>query len=284
MRFYPLSYYRQIEDGAVRGDGNEGSIYTQPDTGLVMHNQTHGYTRVIPAGAFRSNADKSDEIFILCASNSMKDDLRIRFEAECCVEILKVFNLRARIQARLPTGSTFMAKAISYYSKNDEIGIRWAFPDKIAFEKLDSYSWQDEYRFAFSTTDALGFGKTSQQVQIPAPATELPKPTTIAEPREYNIRTRSLRDICRIHLFEWIRYPRAPALQSRQGLLGANAGHSGGLDTGASVEVASGSVAATTIFLIELPELRKMNYLGSRVNDEVSFLGRCQTSAQILVW
>ena len=34
VRFRPLSYYHQIEDGAVRGDGNEGSIYTQPDTGL----------------------------------------------------------------------------------------------------------------------------------------------------------------------------------------------------------------------------------------------------------
>jgi hypothetical protein len=200
VRFKSLSYYHQIEDGAVRGDRNEGSIYTQPDTGLVMHCQTQGYTRVIPAGAFRANA-KNDEIFVLCASNSMKDELRIRFEAECCVEILRVFNLRARIQAKLPAGSTFMAKAVSYYSKNDEIGIRWAFPDKITFEKMNCYSWQDEYRFAFSITDALDFGKTSQQIQIPAPGrTELPRPSTIAEPREYNLTTRSLRDICRIHM------------------------------------------------------------------------------------
>jgi len=201
VRFRPLSYYHQIEDGAVRGDGNEGSIYTQPDTGLVMHNQTQGYTRVIPAGAFRANA-KSDEIFVLCASNSMKDELCIRFEAECCVEILRVFNLRARIEAKLPAGSTFMAKAVSYYSKNDEIGNRWAFPDKITFEKIESYSWQDEYRFAFSVTDALDFENTSQQIQIPAPGTtELPKPSTIAAPPEHKLTTRSLRDICRIHVF-----------------------------------------------------------------------------------
>jgi hypothetical protein len=201
VRFKSLSYYHQIEDGAVRGDSNEGSIYTQPDTGLPMHHQTQGYTRVIPAGAFRANA-KGDEIFVLCASNSMKDELRIRFEAECCVEILKVFNLRARIKARLPAASTIMAKAVSYYSKNDEIGIRWAFPDKITFEKIDSYTWQDEYRFAFSITDALDFRNTSLQVQIPAPGTtELPKPIIIPEPREYDLTTRSLRDICRIHVF-----------------------------------------------------------------------------------
>ena len=110
--------------------------------------------------------------------------------------------LRALIQARLPVGSTFMARAVSYYSKNDEIGIRWPFPDKITFEKIDCYSWQDEYRFALSITDALDFGKTLQQIQIPAPgSTELPKRMTVAEPREYNLVTRSLQDICRIHVF-----------------------------------------------------------------------------------
>lgn len=140
VRFRSLSYYHQIEDRAISGDENEGSVYTQPETGLVMHNQTRGYTRVIPGGAFRANA-KSDEIFVLCASNSMKDELRARFEAECCVEVLRVASLCARIEAKLPSGSTFMAKAISYYSKNDEIGTRWTFPDKITFEKIDCYSW-----------------------------------------------------------------------------------------------------------------------------------------------
>lgn len=74
--------------------------------------------------------------------------------------------------------------------------------DKITFERIDCYSWQDEYRFAFSITDALDFGNTSQQLQIPAPGTtELPKAITIPEPREYDLTTRSLRDICRIHVF-----------------------------------------------------------------------------------
>ena len=129
MRFKSLSYYHQIEDGAVRGDGNEGSVYMQPETGLVMRNKTQGYTSIIPAGAFRANAN-SEEIFILCASNSMKDELRVRFEAECCVEILKAFNLCARIEAKLPAGSTFMAKAVSYYSTDDEILFVGRFPTR----------------------------------------------------------------------------------------------------------------------------------------------------------
>jgi hypothetical protein len=74
--------------------------------------------------------------------------------------------------------STFIARSVSYYSKNDEIGIRWAFPDKITFEKIDCYSWQDEYRFAFSITGALDFEKTSQQVQIPPPGWHYRSPET----------------------------------------------------------------------------------------------------------
>ena len=141
-------------------------MYTQPETGLVMHNQTQGYTRVIPAGALRSFA-KSNEIFVLCASNSMKDELRVRFDADCCVEILKVAALCARIEAKLPGGSIFMGKAVSYYSKNDEIGIRWAFPDKITFEKLDCYNWQDEYRFGSlsPTLSPLGIRRSSFRFQ-----------------------------------------------------------------------------------------------------------------------
>lgn len=69
--------------------------------------------------------------------------------------------------------------------KDDEIGIRWKFPDKITFEKIDRYSWQDEYRFAWSITDALDFGNTLLQVEIPAPGTtELPKPSRyLSDPR-----------------------------------------------------------------------------------------------------
>jgi hypothetical protein len=173
----------------------------QPEGGLQMNNTTQGFSTTIPAGAIRA-ALKSEEVFILCASNTMKDELRIRFEAACCVEVFNISALCARIQAHLPTTATFRVQAVEYYAKSDEMGIRWAFPQKIAFSKMDGYRWQDEYRFAFSLTDALAYGNAEQQIQIPAPGTtDLPKPITIPEPREHDMRTRSLRDICRIHIF-----------------------------------------------------------------------------------
>ena len=37
----------------------------------------------------------------------------------------------------------------------------------IAFSKVDGYSWQDEFRFVFSLTDALKYGKTAQKLTMP---------------------------------------------------------------------------------------------------------------------
>src|SRR5580704_5883424 len=96
------------------------------------------------------------------------------------LEVVNISALCARIQAQLPPGATFRAQAVKYYSKSDEMGIRWAFPNQIAFSKIEGYGWQDEYRFAFSLSDALAYGKTAQQIQIPAPGTTaLPKPLIV---------------------------------------------------------------------------------------------------------
>lgn len=107
----------------------------QPEGGLQMNNISQGFSTTIPAGAIHS-ALRSEEVFILCASNTMTDELRTRFAAECCVEVLNLSALCTRIRAQLPATATFRAQIVEYYSKNDEMGIRWAFPQKIAFSKV----------------------------------------------------------------------------------------------------------------------------------------------------
>jgi hypothetical protein len=66
----------------------------------------------------------------------------------------------------------------------------------IAFSKVDGYAWQNEYRFCFSLTDALMYGKTSQQVKIPnhKPGTAVPAPPPV--PRQYPLTIKPLGDIC----------------------------------------------------------------------------------------
>jgi hypothetical protein len=110
LMFRSLSHYHRIEDGEVRGDLNEGQVSFKPEGGLVINNQTQGKPFTIPEGAFDSSIN-TEEVFVLCASSSMTDELRVRFEAKACVEILRVATLCARIKAKLPPTATFRAQA-----------------------------------------------------------------------------------------------------------------------------------------------------------------------------
>jgi hypothetical protein len=93
----------------------------------------------------------------------------------------------------LPEGSIFRNGAVIYYDAAEGPGTRWPQPELIAKSKVDSYLWQDEYRFFFSTTDALAFenvttqivfGSTEDQVQV--------------NHEHHRVQTKPLRDICRL--------------------------------------------------------------------------------------
>lgn len=200
LRFCCLSHYHRIEDGEVRGDLNEGSIIYTPDGGLTINDQTQGKSFRIPEGAFVSGVN-TEEVFILCASASMTDELRVKFEAKACVEIRKVATFCARIQAELPPNATFRAHRVTYYSPAAEPGVKWAFPDMIAFSKVDSYAWQDEYRFAFSLSGALQDGKTTQRVNIHGPIHGTDPTLAVTVPRPYGLSIGDLSDICELHEF-----------------------------------------------------------------------------------
>jgi hypothetical protein len=156
MLFRSLTYFRDNED-AVRGDEYEGTSKFLPDGGLVVHNQTQGTTFTLQM-AFESSV-KAREIFVYCVSRTLSSDLARHFNAVACVEITKVATLCARIQAALPSTATFKARRVDYYSQAQGGDPRWALPDDIATSKLDHWAFQDEHRFVFSLTDALGFEK-----------------------------------------------------------------------------------------------------------------------------
>jgi hypothetical protein len=62
LRFNSLAYFRDFEDVQVRGDKNEGKMIFRPEDGLVITNQTQGWTRTIPRAL---NATvKQEEIFV----------------------------------------------------------------------------------------------------------------------------------------------------------------------------------------------------------------------------
>jgi len=192
--FRSLSYFRDLEDEAVRGDRKEGTAVYRPQGGLLINNQTQGKTFTLQCQAFESTANQ-EEIFVFCTSRSLSDELRDRFQAVVCVEILKIPALCERIKVALPSEATFHAQRVGYYNETEGGNSRWALPDQIAASKFRNYSWQNEYRFIFCLTDALGFEKGAARI-VKADVLERPKP---AEHHDYPLATKSLRDICRLH-------------------------------------------------------------------------------------
>jgi len=203
--FRALSYFRDYEDNNVREDQNEGTSIYRPEGGLIVNNQTKGTTFTLPGHAFESTA-KQEEIFVFCLSRSFTDELRERFKAVSCVEILNVRAFCDKIEtALLPSKATFpgpldrkrIGQRVEYYRETEAANPRWALPDMIATSKLDSYAWQDEFRLVFSLTDALGF----ENVAVRLTQGNARKSRNPAEHHIYRLSAGSFRDICRLHEF-----------------------------------------------------------------------------------
>jgi len=192
MLFRSLAYFRDSED-AVRGDEYEGTSKFLPDGGLVVNNRTQGTTFTLPM-AFESSV-KAHEIFVYCVSQALRPDIAKEFNAVACVEITKIAMLCGRIRETLPATAAFRARPVDYYPQTQGGTPRWALPDQIATSKLDRWVSQDEYRFVFSLTDALGFEKVETRLIDR-------KSRPISKPEEHACRLlklRSLRDICILH-------------------------------------------------------------------------------------
>ncbi len=194
--FRALSYFRDYEDTNVRRDQNEGVSNFRPPLGLVGYNHTRGRSFALPDHAFESSAS-ANEIFVFCVSTMFGETLRAGFDAVTCVEILKIREFCDRIRAALPTTATFFARRVQYYKPTDLPEARWALPDLIATSKFDDYSWQSEYRFVFSLTDALGFEKVTTVLRSDH---AMPDANAMEHPT-YSVKTDSLRDICRLREF-----------------------------------------------------------------------------------
>jgi hypothetical protein len=193
--FRSLAYFRDYEDAQIRGDRKEGTSLYRPEGGLLITNHTQGRSFTIPNAGFEVVTNQ-EEIFVYCMSRSLTDDLRKRFEAVACVEIVNPPKFCGRVQRALPEKAAFAAGKVDYYSQSDPPNPRWALPDRIALSKLDTYRWQNEFRLSFTLTDAFGFEKGSHRIVIGEPDT----PKSI-EHQKHKVEAGNLSDICRLHIF-----------------------------------------------------------------------------------
>lgn len=194
--FHSLAYFRDYEDAQIRGDRKEGTSVYRPQGGLLITNHTQRKSFTIPNSAFEA-ITKQEETFVYCVSRSLTDQLRESFESVACVEILRPPTLCERIKKALPPAAKFVAQRVEYYKANEPPNPRWALPDRIALSKFESYSWQKEFRFSFTLTDAFEFEKGSHRIVVGNPE-EAPKPT---EHQKHLVEVGNLRDVCKLHIF-----------------------------------------------------------------------------------
>jgi hypothetical protein len=111
------------------------------------------------------------------------------------VEIQNPLKFIQRWLVKLPDGASHFAKKVDYYRQDHGPGNVWPQPHLIATTKLERFAYQQEYRFGFSTTGALEFGQTTQQL-VDRRARPAPKPD---EHHHWTLELGDLRDICTLH-------------------------------------------------------------------------------------
>jgi len=202
-RFRSLAYYRDYEEREVRGDSQEGTSVYEPQSGLVITNQTRQTESVQRDASFESEV-RSGEIFIYCLSKVDTPRIREAFNAVSCVEIINVPAFLRRIEKALG-GASFggrpgherIGHPVEYYPPDAPPGARWACPDLIACAKFDGYAWQHEYRLLFSFTDALKF----ENVELRIVGRKTERAVDASQHHVHQIAVGPLHDIALLHVF-----------------------------------------------------------------------------------
>lgn len=206
MFCWNAAYYRDYEDAKaaqVVGDEYEGTRLYRPLNGLEINDLTQNIQANLQMGA--EFITKAQEIFVYCVSMSFEDALVKEFDAEACVEICNSLKFIQRWQKALPpealvtSGAVgdypkYVSRMVGYYHAHDLPGNVWAIPDLITTTKLKKFAYQQEYRFAYTKTDASRFEKVRIQL-VDRKARPLPKPD---EHDHETLALGNLRDICRI--------------------------------------------------------------------------------------
>jgi len=196
------AFFRDYEDAQAQqivGDEYEGTRLYRPANGLEINNLTRNQTGILNMGM--ECATKAHEIYIFCMSHSLTDVLKKEFNAVACAEIVEPRAFIRLWHGALPEGarqeSRHVALSVIYYKPEDMLGNVWALPDLIVTTKLKRFQYQDEYRLAYTTTDAFAFENCTYQL-VDRKARPAPRPE---EHLRQTLELGNLRDICRIHTF-----------------------------------------------------------------------------------
>jgi hypothetical protein len=208
MFCWNAAYYRDYEDATaaqVVGDEYEGTRLYRPLNGVEITNVTQHTRGNLKLGA--EFITQAQEIFVYCVSMSLSEALKKEFDAKACVEICDPREFIQRWQKALPPEALVTSGAVGdyqkhvcrmvrYYDAHDLPGNVWAIPDLITTTKLKRFAYQEEYRFAYTKTDAFKFENVQVQL-VDREARPAPKPD---EHCHETLHLGDLHDICQIRL------------------------------------------------------------------------------------
>jgi hypothetical protein len=193
------AYFRDYEDREAQqiiGEEYEGTRIYRPANGLEIQNHTRGTGGNLQMGM--ECFTKAHEIYIFCVSLSFNDVLKREFNAVACVELRDRRKFIQRWLNALPAEARKDKKHVShrvgYYAPEGLPGNVWALPDLIVTTKLKRFEYQDEYRFAYTVTDAFAFENCTYSL-VDRKARPLPKPQ---DHHHETLQLGDLRDLCQM--------------------------------------------------------------------------------------
>ena len=197
--FRALSYFRNYEDGEVRGDKFEGTLVHLPDNGLVAKNVNTGEETLL-SRRFESTAKKEDDIFVYCMSQTLSAELAERFKAEVVVEITNPAKFLNLVRSALSLRKRFIVnqlthEPVKYYEWNEPPIADWALPERITMRKPKMFEWQREYRLAVPIGDAFDVHNVNTNL---IPVNHFRTSEAKSYPKQL-FRLGNLSKICRVH-------------------------------------------------------------------------------------
>ena len=158
LLFRSLSYFRDLEGDAARGDKHDGKLRYAPVAGLELK-KTDGVTVKLPECHFVSSVNES-EIFVSCFSNEFSEKTAVEFGSPFCVEIASAEDVIVRLKSRASCQSMLdysnaLSGDVEYRALETEPLANWALPEKVAFIKPLEFAAQNEFRFVIGKRGAL---------------------------------------------------------------------------------------------------------------------------------
>jgi hypothetical protein len=194
--FNSLSYFLSCEEVSKRDPYEDVNVY-KPVNGLQV-TKVSSHEKFVDPRTLISRLNNPHRIFVFCTSAVLNEQLWKKFNSVSCVEITNREKFKERIAEAIVKpilrlkNKTLLAGEVEYFNSQDEPGTRHACPDQIVMSKIDEFSHEKEYRFAFAI-DKEAFDVDNVSYSL---AYDVESPTYTIDYKV--IRLGNLSDICRI--------------------------------------------------------------------------------------